>query len=219
MNIFILSWILDDCAIYHCDKHVIKMILETTQLLSTCWWVMNPIQAQQYLNKGKIYKKTHHNHPSSIWTRECRENYIWLCHLGLSLCKEYAYRYDKKDSDHKCHEKLIFLIHNIPIKLTYNDNKITMPKMAMPDKYKTNNPIYSYRFYYINDKQRMLVWRKREPPKWVPSNLHYIHYESEKSRINKKINKLDKIKTKTIEHKEQIYILKNKLEHILLKLG
>jgi len=184
MNIFILSWIIDHCVKYHCDRHVIKMILETVQLLSTCHHVVNPEKGEKWHQEGKIYKKTHMNHPCSIWLRECRENYIWLCRLGIALCEEYAYRYDKKPSDHKCYSKLIFLKNNIP-DLKSNNGRVTQPKLAMPDKYKTDDPVESYRIYYINDKARMLYWKKREAPYWVPENLRSLHYEKEKERLNK----------------------------------
>ena len=78
MNIFYLANNVDDCAKYHMDKHVVKMPLETAQLLCTVHWVCG----------GEApYKKTHLNHPSSIWARYSIENYRWLCKLGKALCK------------------------------------------------------------------------------------------------------------------------------------
>ena len=203
MNIFVLSWILQQCAKYHCDKHVIKQILETTQLLSTCHHVTNEAQAKIWVEQGLIYRKTHYNHPCSIWLRECQENYIWLCHFGIALCKEYAYRYDKKTDDHKCYAKLIFLIHNVP-PLPTNGGVITLPKLAMPDAYKTNDPVLSYRMYYLNDKERMLVWRKRGPPSWVPKPLRKTHYQSEIKRIDSKLCDLNGKVRKTQAHLDEI---------------
>lgn len=211
MNIFVLSWIIENCVIYHCDKHVIKMILETTQLLSTCQHVANSNNAEVWLSENKIYKKTHHNHPSSIWTRECRENYIWLCHLGLALCKEYDYRYDKSPHSHACYSKLIFLITHVPSTLPSNSGIITTPKMAMPDKYKSADPILSYRTYYLNDKQRMLVWRKRGPPYWVPPNIKNIHYNSEIKRLSNKLLKTESRVRKNENHINQIKTLKENI--------
>ena len=108
MNIFLLSWILKNCAIYHCDKHVIKQILETTQLLGTTHHMVNSVLAEKYMAEGKIYKKTHYNHPLAIWVRECRENYIWLCHLGLALCKEYVL-----SDNTEIHQKFVFTEDNV----------------------------------------------------------------------------------------------------------
>lgn len=199
MNIFILSWILENCAKFHCDKHVVKMILETTQLASTTHHVTTPDVAEKLTVEGKIYRKTHQNHPCTIWARECKENYIWLCHLGLELCKEYAYRYDKKPEDHKCYSMLLFLIHNVP-PLPDNNGVITLPRLAMPDKYKSEDPVTSYRTYYLNDKKEMLVWRKRSPPSWVPKNMRYIHYQSEIKRLSNELSKLNKKVKKTGDH-------------------
>lgn len=214
MNIFILSWIIENCVRYHCDKHVVKMILETTQLLSTCHHVVNSEQAERWTQEDKIYRKTHHNHPSSLWTRECRENYIWLCHLGLALCREYAYRYDKQPSDHKCHSKLMFLITHVPSGLKVNGGVITLPRMAMPDQYKTTDPVLSYRTYYLNDKQRMLVWRKRGPPRWVPRSLQHIHYQSEIKRFSGKLEKLNKRVRKTQAHLDEIAQLTTEINRL-----
>lgn len=213
MNIFILSLIIKNCAKYHCDRHVIKMILETTQLLSTCHHIINPDQAEKWCNKGKIYKKTHMNHPSSIWTRTCKENYIWLCNLGIALCKEYAYRYDKQPNDHKCYEKLIFLHKNVPLSLSSN-GCITKHKQCMPDEYKTHDSVRSYRIYYLNDKNKMLVWRKRGPPYWVPDDCRHVHYESEIKRFKTQLNKLDKRVRKTPEHEIEIQRLTVKISKL-----
>ena len=219
MNIFILSWIIENCVKYHCDKHVIKMILETTQLLSTCQHMTNSTQAQKWTDESKIYRKTHMNHPSSLWTRECRENYIWLCHLGLALCREYGFRYDKQPEDHKCHSKLVFLITHVPPQLSDNGGVITIPKMAMPDQYKSENPVLSYRTYYLNDKARMLVWRKRGPPNWVPKSLHNIHYESEIKRLNNKLSKLNGRVRKSDIHIKEINILISEINHLKASLA
>lgn len=89
MNIFYLHSDAKECAVMHCDKHVVKMILETAQLLSTAHRLLDgnddPI----------LYKATHKNHPSAIWTRKSQKNYLWLTSLLQNLCQEYTYRYGK----------------------------------------------------------------------------------------------------------------------------
>lgn len=57
MNIFYLSRDPVLCAEMHCDKHVVKMILETAQLLSTAHWE---------LGSTAPYKPTHKNHPLAL---------------------------------------------------------------------------------------------------------------------------------------------------------
>jgi hypothetical protein len=77
MNIFYLDKSPYTCARYHCDKHVVKMILETAQLLCGAHWATGGT-AQ--------YKPTHLNHPCAIWVRKSLSNYKWLCELGFNLC-------------------------------------------------------------------------------------------------------------------------------------
>ena len=102
MNIFYLDNDPKVCAQYHVDKHVVKMILETAQLLSTTHWMSG--------SEGP-YRQTHKNHPSAVWARSNKSNYIWLCELGMELCKEYTHRYGKT---HKTQQHLEWLSNNIP---------------------------------------------------------------------------------------------------------
>ena len=90
MNIFILDKDVKKCAQYHCDKHVVKMILETAQLLCG----VHHVTAHDTAHVP--YKLSHKNHPCAIWARESFSNYVYLCELGLELCKEYTHRYGKR---------------------------------------------------------------------------------------------------------------------------
>ena len=85
MNIFFLDFDTNKCAEYHCDKHVVKMILETAQLLCG---VHHMVIHERLSNDQVPYKLSHKNHPCAIWTRESLSNYLYLCDLGLELCKE-----------------------------------------------------------------------------------------------------------------------------------
>jgi hypothetical protein len=156
MNIFVLDYDPKSCAQMHCDKHVVKMILETAQLLCGVHHMTN--QETEHVP----YKLSHKNHPCSIWTRECIENYVWLCDLGLELCEEYTYRYGKK---HKSQEIIEWCLLNIP-KIKENGS-VTDFKLAMPDECKIdNNPILSYRKYYIDFKKDFAKWKNRDVPNW-----------------------------------------------------
>jgi hypothetical protein len=152
MNIFVLDLNLKKCAEYHLDKHTTKLCVEYAQLLCSAHW----------LNGGEApYKLTHKNHPCSIWVRECMENYDWLCELGLELCKEYTYRYNKI---HKSQLVIEWCIMNKP-KLRYN-GKITKFALAMPIECKVGNAVESYREYYIIHKKSFATWKNREKPLW-----------------------------------------------------
>lgn len=152
MNIFILDENPKTCAQYHCDKHVVKMIVETAQLLCSVHWMVGS-EAQ--------YKLSHKNHPCSVWSRECIENYIWLCQLGLELCSEYSYRYGKT---HKSQKIIEWCLSNLP-NIKHNGS-ITNFALAMPEQYKSPSTIQSYRDYYIYEKSGIATWKNREIPQW-----------------------------------------------------
>ena len=157
MNIFVLDKDVVTCAKYHNNKHCIKMILETAQLLCGVHHVIE--------SKLDIpYKLSHKNHPCSIWARECIENYTWLCNLGLELAKEYTFRYEKL---HKSQAVIEWCIKNKP-KLPKKGN-ITKFALAMPDEYKFGGPVESYRRYYMMDKPHIAEWKKRDKPTWFLS--------------------------------------------------
>ncbi len=102
MNIFLLHVNAQQSAVWHCDKHCIKMILESTQLLYTAWWCCeHPFQWAPC--EFEPYKQTHKNHPSAIWVRSSPVHYQWTLDLALNLSTEYTRRYGKV---HKCHHHL-----------------------------------------------------------------------------------------------------------------
>lgn len=154
MNIFVLDTNPKKCAVYHNDKHVVKMILETAQLLCGS----HHVTESQY---EIPYKLSHKNHPCSIWVRECIENYIWLCDLGLELCEEYTYRYGKR---HKSQDIIEWCLINTPNIPTNGD--ITPFALAMPDECKVGTAIDSYRAYYMLEKRNLASWKNRQTPEW-----------------------------------------------------
>lgn len=155
MNIFVLDEDPRQAARWHNDAHCVKMILETAQLLCT---------AQHLSGNSAPYKPTHVNHPCSVWTRQSRENYIWLCVLGLELCKEYTERYKKT---HACERVLKDLYKNVPNNLP--SGGLTPFALAMPDQYKNfDDPVGSYRNYYQTKREGKLgTWKQNRPFWWL----------------------------------------------------
>ena len=153
MNIFMLDWDVKKCAEYHCNKHCTKMCVEYAQLLCSAHHVTNS-------DLDIPYKLSHKNHPCSIWVRNSLSNYLYLCELGLELCKEYTYRYGKR---HKSHDVIEWCVTNL---VNICDKGVTEPPKAMPDEYKTKDVIQSYRNYYIGAKKEFALWKKREIPTW-----------------------------------------------------
>jgi hypothetical protein len=159
VNIFFLDWDVEKNAQYHCDKHVVKMILETAQLLCGVHHVTAHDTAHDTAHVP--YKLSHKNHPCSIWARDSMSNYLYLCEIGLALCEEYTYRYGKR---HKSQEVIEWCLMNKP---QIQDIGFTTPPKAMPDEYKTEDVIESYRKYYLGAKKTFLTWKERKVPEWV----------------------------------------------------
>ena len=152
MNIFFLDTDPAVAARAHCDKHVVKMILETAQLLCGAHWATGGTAP---------YKATHLNHPCAIWTRTNMSNYAWLCMLGRELCCEYTRRYGKH---HKTSEVITWCCDNHP---NIPEGRFFDPPLAMPDHCKVaGNAILSYRNYYMTEKRSFSRWKNGEIPSW-----------------------------------------------------
>ena len=158
MNIFFLDEDPTMSAQYHVDKHVVKMILETAQLLCGVHHATAPD------NTYVPYKLSHKNHPCSIWARTSLSNYLYLCELGLELCKEYTYRYGKR---HKSQDVIEWCLINKP---NVPDVEFTEPAKAMPEEYKVGDVVQSYRNYYMGAKSGFATWKNRQKPFWFEEN-------------------------------------------------
>jgi hypothetical protein len=174
MNIFFLDRNPFQAAKMHHDKHVVKMILETAQLLSTAHRVLDGTEyidassgrrIKRYkLNDSRenvLYKATHMNHPSAVWVRKTSGNYCWTYKLFNFLLAEYTHRYGKH---HKC-EELKYDLGNLP-KNIINDDITEIPQ-AMPEQYKDSDPVRGYRNYYIAEKKGQSKYTNRKVPTWL----------------------------------------------------
>lgn len=156
MNIFYLDQDPNLCAQMMVDKHVVKMILETAQLLSTAHHVLDNS------TNGELYKKTHVNHPSSKWARESRANYNWLYLHFRALLNEYQYRYGKVHASARLNVHLKDAPINIPL------SEFSSPPCAMDAQYViSSDAIVNYRNYYNKGKRDLHSWKMREKPEWV----------------------------------------------------
>jgi len=162
MNIFYLHSDPKIAVEYLYDKHVVKMVLETAQLLCT---------AQQHYaeihnsNRYIPYKKAYYNHPSNKWVRESKANYEWLWNYFCAISGEYEKRYGKV---HMSFIKLYTAqMHIAPAGIP--DLPFTQPPQCMPDEFKQKCSIQAYWNYYINAKKHIArgkedlwVYRPRE---------------------------------------------------------
>ena len=155
MNIFVLDENPRTCAEFHNDKHIVKMILETAQLLSTA------INTLRGASDPSLYKSTHLNHPCSIWTRASFSNFAWLAELGIELCEEYTHRYSKT---HKSEEVIWRAVDALPN--NFLDLGLTPFAQALPEELRGQDAVESYRRYYNRDKARFSKWTNRPTPYW-----------------------------------------------------
>jgi hypothetical protein len=156
MNIFLLDYDQETCARYHCDKHVVKMPLESTQMLSSAHW--------RHESEAP-YLAVHQKHPCTLWAGQTVENYKWLWKLAKELCKEYTYRYEKT---HAC-ERILAILRCPPVNLKARG--VTKHPQAMPDEYKSPSSLIAYQQYYIGEKTRLCTWKKREVPPFMRETM------------------------------------------------
>lgn len=152
MNIFVLDYNPIKAAKFQCDKHVVKMPLESAQILCSAFDIgMAP------------YKRTHYNHPCCIWARKSEANYHWLIQHGLALCEEYTYRYGKI---HKSREVIQWCQKNMNL-LKFEFKSKTNYSLCFDKKYVIGNAPESYREYYRKEKRQIASWSKgRSKPNW-----------------------------------------------------
>jgi hypothetical protein len=145
MNIFILDTDPERAAQMLMDKHVVKMALETAQILCT----INSVH----------YKPTHSNHPCTLWAKACLGNYDWLALHGIGICNEYTYRYGKT---HAC-QKIIYELQEPIVEIPSGTSAFAQ---CMPDEFKCKeSAVTAYRAYY-HSKRSFANWTKRNKPEW-----------------------------------------------------
>lgn len=187
MNIFILDKDPKKAAEYHNNKHVVKMILETCQLLVTPYYTLNCIsnrtQAQDYRKvltekyssfpRLRFYGFGYYSHPCARWVQYSEKNWQWLLSLGFALCAEYTKRYDKV---HACEEVLNWFCKNPPTGkkenfMFWHTRPLTVPANAttIKDKFESfptwDDAVDTYRQYYETDKLKLAQW-KTKVPEW-----------------------------------------------------
>jgi hypothetical protein len=178
VNIFYIDRDPHQAAKWMVDKHVVKMILESAQLLSTAHRVLD---GRMFTGKtatgrnvkrfelpdarnGVIYVATHVNHPSAVWARTAVKNYNWLYEHFHALGQEYTHRYNKI---HKCfHGEMAYMLASPPLNLrAYEMTKIPS---AMDDQYViSTDPLTNYRNYYKLGKKKLHAYTRRDPPPWL----------------------------------------------------
>lgn len=151
MNIFVLDRDPKTAATMACDKHVVKMILETAQMLCAVG-----------VTKGyeMPYKATHSRHPCTLWAGASHANWTWLIEHGLALSAEYTMRYSKI---HKS-QRVIELARDM--NLSFAEQQLTPFAQAMPPQYRNDCAVTAYRAYYMGEKASFATWKTQTPNWW-----------------------------------------------------
>lgn len=180
MNIFILDESPILAAQLQCNKHVVKMPLESAQMLSTAHRMLDGTQKVCSSKSGKrmikqyshpdfdelLYKAVHQNHPCTLWTMENSENYRWHYEHFIALCDEYTARYGKI---HKSFKKLKDILKNPPKNIKFSNQQTQFP-LAMksnPECIFPSDPVKSYRLFYQTKQNRFkMIWPEGRMPEW-----------------------------------------------------
>lgn len=180
MNIFILDNHPTTAAQLQCDKHVVKMIVESAQMLSTAHRMLDGYAEKRPSKSGKrmvnywvhpkpymekhLYKAVHHGHPCTVWTMESDANYFWHYDHFVALLNEYTYRYGKIHGTEKIKTTLLQPPINIPVA------EKTPFRLAMadyPECIALGDPVKAYRAFYQTKQARFkMAWTKRDIPEW-----------------------------------------------------
>lgn len=162
MNIFALEHTPQEIAISHTDKHIVKMPTEMAQMISFTYYHNEHWQSEQS-NLLMGFNKAHDKHPCSLWIRESSANFYLACEIGIELVQEYRYRYDS-EKHQRALDIFIYGLLNPPY---FKSDEQTKFALAMPDEYKVDCPVESYRNYYRKDKKHLHTWKKRNIPQWL----------------------------------------------------
>ena len=162
MNIFYLDKCPKKAAELQYNKHVVKMILESAQMLCATHHVIgNP--------NDSPYRLAHKNHPSTIWVRENSLHYDWLYFHMRALGLEYTKRYGKEHmSITKCRH-----LHVHPENIPHEP--FMQPPQCMPDEYKDKCSIKAYWNYYIGEKHVVANINKEKIYKQIPEAVTTAH--------------------------------------------
>jgi hypothetical protein len=180
MNIFALDSDASRAAQYHNDRHCVKMILESAQLLSTAHHVLDGEYCVKRV-RG-VLRPTHNNHPCAVWTRQTAANYRWLHTLMVILAQEYTLRYGKVHLfGRKIFKNVPPLIHGLEtlperIAPTFMNQELTPFAQAMPIEYRRADPVEAYRLYYFYEKHHLGTWRlphTAAPDWWIKLEEDY----------------------------------------------
>lgn len=173
MNIFILDKDPVISASYHCDKHVVKMLVESAQMFGSTHWFMNGFTSKkQILNietdiwqnfpRSKPYGIGFMNHPCTKWLRSSSENYNWQMMHANALYEEYRKRYGREMNI----SRILKWFSEASKQYIFPQNSMTPFALAMNVEFKVDDAVESYRNYYRAKKRNFAKWKYTDEPSW-----------------------------------------------------
>jgi hypothetical protein len=169
MQLFFLSSCPREAAHFACDKHVVKMCVETAQIISTVWFRVNRSKHKLYSSLGWLTKQwANIQHPSILWVEQSFANYKWTLDYWGALLSEYTARYHKTHAFQSMYNNIVTMM---PDPSLCQDDFVPMsPRFqAVPEELKSDDPVSTYRQYYMRDKSRFAKWKFCETPHWWPT--------------------------------------------------
>jgi hypothetical protein len=177
LQVFILDESVTQSSKYYIDKHIVKIPLEITQILSTAVRKLG-------CSSDIIYKSTHENHPWVKWCCESINNVWWLLNLHEGLMWEYCHRYRKNHATWVICDYITKYLESIGCEIPSCDDNTTPFPLVLPEEnymlsinddskqYVTNigdvnySVVRSYMKYYMTSKKDIARWTNREVPEW-----------------------------------------------------
>lgn len=154
MNVFAVHRDPERAARALCDRHVVKMTLETAQILCSA--------ARTHLGQRAPYRATHAHHPCVAWAAARRANWEWLVRHGLALADEYARRFGRVHRSRAVIARMARL--GPPPKQAGRRQAFAQ---VMPERYRGPDAVAAYRRYYAGEKARFARWTPpSRPPRW-----------------------------------------------------
>ncbi|KYQ93167.1 hypothetical protein DLAC_05801 [Tieghemostelium lacteum] len=205
MNLFVLDKNTKTSVRYHCDKHVVKLILEAIQMLYCAFHILDEGNDDWKKSAPSTYMKlTHKNHPINKWVRLNDKTYDYTLEYASELLQEYTLRYSKIHSSHVHYE---WLSKNKPKNIVYsNSSSVPVMPLAMPDQYKSlptvswDDVVTSYRNYYLGEKLSFCSYKGVDWPDWIPVSSRPVKVPKPKQT---KTRKQPAKKRKSISDDEQ----------------
>lgn len=196
MNIFFLADDPDEAAQLHCNEHVIKMVLESAQMLSTAQRVLNGAKSHVFAPNGRAHAVyLFPGEKLQFEQVETKKGVSWKLRIVDRLF------YNATHASHPCtqwvmrsatnYRWLWHLMVHLDKERVYRygtaqsktitelgerlmtppkgliECGMTPPAQAMPDECKRFHPVDAYRAFYRTHKSSFATWKKRPVPEWM----------------------------------------------------